>query len=273
MLKQNKMIIIKTPTKIVARILWRTKICKILKFKVQKHWLHFHPSALSAALWENPSERNVDYEIISKLLRPGDCYIDIGANIGSLAIHSSQIVGPRGQVVAIEPNKVIFQYMNQNITLNKCMNITGICCGCGRTRGSAEIVVNGIKDDQGYIDLSTSGSGIRIMPLDSLIGSGYENIRLIKIDVEGLEEEVLSGSKETLFKVDAVLFEVCPHGYRRSGGSHTNVCSQLKQIGFLVYSLNRDCSLKLFDERNEINITQDLLALRVGVDFGLKIQP
>jgi len=258
--------------KVVTRILWRTKLCKTLKIRVQNHRLYFHPSALSAALWENPNSRNTDYQIISMLLRPGDCYIDIGSNIGSLAIHSSQIVGPEGQVVAIEPNKVIFHYMNQNIALNKCANITGVCCGCGSTRASAEIVVDGIKDDQGYIDASAYGSGIRLMPLDALIGSGYENIRLIKIDVEGLEEEVLSGSKVTLSKADAVLFEVCPHGYRRSGGSHARVCNLLKENGFYVYHLNRDFSVSVFDEQQEMKFTQDLLALRIGVDFGLRLK-
>jgi len=110
------------------------------------------------------------------------------------------------------------------------------------------------------------------MPLDALIGSGYENIRLIKIDVEGLEEEVLSGSKVTLSKADAVLFEVCPHGYRRSGGSHARVCNLLKENGFYVYHLNRDFSVSVFDEQQEMKFTQDLLALRIGVDFGLRLK-
>jgi hypothetical protein len=42
-------------------------------------------------------------DLITKITRPGDQFVDIGANIGFITLHASQLVGPKGKVVSFEP--------------------------------------------------------------------------------------------------------------------------------------------------------------------------
>ena len=62
---------------------------------------------MSATLWLNPDYSNSDIEYIKQYLKKGDTYVDIGANIGHLALAASNLVGTNGTTIAVEGNKRI----------------------------------------------------------------------------------------------------------------------------------------------------------------------
>ena len=70
----------------------------------------------------------------------------------------------------------------------------------------------------------------KISKLDSL---GYNNIDLIKIDVEGFEMEVLKGAEKTLENVQYIMIELNGNS-QRYGSSKRDIKEHLKSLGFKV---------------------------------------
>ena len=87
---------------ILGRILWRSGLSPLFVREMPRGFrVRFYPTSISAALWSNPSSRTEDEDFVWAVLRPGDRYIDAGANIGQLALAASKRVGPEGEVIAI----------------------------------------------------------------------------------------------------------------------------------------------------------------------------
>lgn len=251
--------------KIVARLLWHTRLCSIIKFPVENHLLRFHPSALSAALWVNPNDRAEDYKVLTWILRKGDHYVDVGANIGSLAIFSSIIVGNGGRVTAIEPNWRVMRFLIENLALNKCSNVVPIMVACGSTGGIGVLNCSGIKDDQAFITSYGPGERLRVCPLDELITEASYPIRLLKIDVEGFEEKVLLGGQKILKDTEFIYFEVCPMGYKTHGSSIYRIVGFLEEINFKIFEMSTEMVPKLITKDWQPNTTVNLLAARDGI--------
>jgi len=65
---------------------------------------------------------------IRSALKPGDVFVDVGANIGFFSLLASQIVGSEGRVVSIEPSPTIFAQLTANVALNRVGNIRLVNC-------------------------------------------------------------------------------------------------------------------------------------------------
>lgn len=64
---------------------------------------------------------------IMRALRPGDDCIDLGANIGLLTMAAARAVGPRGRVLAVEPNPDVFKRLQWHIDANRLAWVTPVC--------------------------------------------------------------------------------------------------------------------------------------------------
>src|SRR2546428_4961029 len=62
--------------------------------------------------------------LVKGLLRPGDSFIDVGANIGYFTLLAATCVGLTGRVFAYEPVPEVYQRLQQNVALNQLMNCT-----------------------------------------------------------------------------------------------------------------------------------------------------
>jgi hypothetical protein len=61
---------------------------------------------------------------LTDLLKPGDCFLDIGANVGFYSVLASRIVGAAGQVDSFEPFPRNVGYLRKHIELNRLTNVT-----------------------------------------------------------------------------------------------------------------------------------------------------
>jgi FkbM family methyltransferase len=130
--------------------------------------------------------------------RPGDLFIDIGANIGSYSILAAGASG--AQVVSIEPIPSTFSRLLDNVKLNRletkvtCHNI-GLSLVSGKLRFSSDLdTVNHVLregEDVESIDVDVSR-------LDDFLTIDPNQAVIIKIDVEGHELSVLKGAETTL---------------------------------------------------------------------------
>lgn len=152
-----------------------------------------------------------EWELLEQLIEPGSIVVEVGANIGTHTISLAKSVGSEGRVIAIEPQRVIFQYLCANISLNGLMNVETYNCGCGCESGT--LLVPPInysaetRQNFGGVSLKPTGDGetVQILRLDDLIGE-KRRVSLIKIDVEGMEVEVLKGAIATIEESRPILY-------------------------------------------------------------------
>jgi FkbM family methyltransferase len=144
--------------------------------------------------------------LFAQLAPAGSVAVDVGANIGVLTLSLAQAVGPRGAVVAIEPQRAAYQLLCANLALNEIGNVHAFHAAAGRSPGSAFIQV----PDQtkpgnfGGAELTaTGGERVGMVSVDSL---QLPACHFIKIDVEGQEQSVITGAAETIARFRPVLY-------------------------------------------------------------------
>lgn len=135
------------------------------------------------------------------ILNPGDTAIDIGANLGVFTLVMSKSVGPTGRVLAFEPQPSIFDLLQQNLALNKAANVEPHMRALSSRVGEAFIEVSdlAVEKNMGNAVLRAQASDSNI-PVTTVRLDDWQisSCRLIKIDVEGHEADVLNGSIETI---------------------------------------------------------------------------
>lgn len=146
--------------------------------------------------------------------------IDCGANIGVHTIEWADAMTGWGHVFAIEAQEYIFYALAGNIVLNNCLNATAKHAALGATNGQITIPEPdylipasfgsfelkkkpGTENIGQEINYDSPTKTIDQITLNSL---EFERIDLIKIDVEGMEEDVLSGAEEAIKNTKPIMF-------------------------------------------------------------------
>jgi len=195
--------------------------------------------------WSEPELRQLHL-----FIRPGDAFVDVGANIGLFTLKAASIVGPKGRVVAVEPGLEASQRLAENLALNERSNIRQVRSALADTIGQATLHHVNMGDDPQAFSLLSDGSGsggenVPVTTLDALAADlGLERIDCIKIDVEGAEERVIRGAQESLRRWHpTVIFEAnCPT--LTSQGVPTDAAwNQLRELGYRFYLLDDDSKL------------------------------
>jgi len=133
--------------------------------------------------------------MMRRFVRPGDRVVDIGANIGDLTLPLSQMAGPEGSVHAVESNAELFNVLCANMAINGVLNVKPVNA----------FVVRDKQDDQvqpAPVFVSDRWPAPRIT-LDDL---GLDRCRLLKIDVDGQEVDILQGGEELIRRTRPVLY-------------------------------------------------------------------
>ncbi|MGE3712444.1 MAG: FkbM family methyltransferase, partial [Hyphomicrobiaceae bacterium] len=139
---------------------------------------------------------------LARLVPRGAVAIDVGANIGNHAVYFAGVMGCK--VIAFEPNTRAASLLKLNAELNALTPDIEIReCAAGAHRRRARMT-DGEPHNLGTAGISAVESGdIDVMPLDELAIDG--EIGLLKIDVEGMEADVLAGARELLRRHKPVL--------------------------------------------------------------------
>lgn len=143
---------------------------------------------------------------------PGWVVLDVGANTGVYAVQQAR----RGaHVYAFEPNPGCYRRLQRCVRANDLESrVTSVNCALGATPGLAELVVPEGLTTMGSLRPEWSpgdgGSDVKVdvETVDRVVSElGIERIDLLKVDVEGLELDVLEGARETLGSVDRAIVE------------------------------------------------------------------
>jgi len=192
---------------VASRLLRRFRLCDVLPLRIRLadgSRVRFRYAAVAANLWVNPAAYDgKDIAFLRDFLRPGDTFVDVGANIGVFSMYAARSVGPGGRVVAIEPHPRTWRQLNENLRANGYSWAEAIC-GAASDKSAMLHLSDICSDDQNALLV---GGPIPVMTarLDDLVPVGP--VRLLKIDVEGHEAAVLAGAIDVLGRADAVLVE------------------------------------------------------------------
>ncbi|GEM_PF-424524 len=139
-------------------------------------------------------------------VRSGDVAYDIGTSLGLHTVFLAKAVGDAGCVIGFEPEARSYQRCRENLRLNALHNVRLFDCALADEENEVQLVV-GESAASGVHHVQRRGDGhahgwlqpIRLVVGDRFIaGHGLPAPDVLKLDVEGMEEEVLRGLAETL---------------------------------------------------------------------------
>jgi FkbM family methyltransferase len=162
---------------------------------------------IGASLREYGEFSELEFDMLRQLLRPGDIVVEAGANIGALTIPIAHAVGPTGAVYAIEAQRRVFQVLCANVALSGLPHVRTLHAAVTATGSSLQVpeLDYAAPNNFGGISLVTGGAGETVQPLaiDSL---ELAACRLIKVDVEGMEHDVLESARATIARCRPLLY-------------------------------------------------------------------
>jgi len=215
---------------------------KMLANRLPPHTLH----KLRRAYFEHSiqngrfSADEPEYNILDQLVSPGSWVIDVGANVGHYTHKLSELVGPSGRVIALEPVAETFRILTSNSRLFAHNNVTLLNIAASDKSSLTGITVPSEGGQaiyyRAHLSLEETSSSVFCLPLDSL--SLPVRIGLAKIDAEGHELSVLAGMQGILERDRPVLIVedsspriaeiLLPYGYRsRKLANSPNIVCQV----------------------------------------------
>ncbi|ATL83741.1 FkbM family methyltransferase [Streptomyces malaysiensis subsp. malaysiensis] len=186
---------------------------------------------------------------LQRRLKPGDVFVDIGANIGYYSVLASRLVGGSGKVVAVEASPTFLGLLQRHARRNGCANIRTVNAAVSDREelltfilaSSRNMGANSVVPYDGPAE-STFEIAARPLP-DLLTEDEIARARVIKVDVEGAEGGVVRGLVPLLDRLrpDAELtVEVTPQRMAELGDSVEELLAALTGHGFHVYRLTND---------------------------------
>jgi FkbM family methyltransferase len=145
--------------------------------------------------------------VFDQLLGSGQVAIEVGANIGTHTVRLGQLVGPSGAVLAFEPQRALFYLLCANLALNELFHVRAVHAAAGAEAGSVRVPMLDHRAGLNFGGLSLPGfevgDQVPLVPLDSV---DLPSLRLLKVDVEGMEVEVLRGAGQLIMKHRPILY-------------------------------------------------------------------
>lgn len=208
--------------------------------------------------------------VLARVLQPGDCAVDGGANVGFFTVLMSRLVGPTGHVYAFEPGGNNLPKLAANIALNKLDNVTVIDKPLAARSG--ETVTLYEHDHPGYNslwpDLSkkvTIERAVLTTTLEmELLGRVAPTV--IKLDIEGAELSALKGTGTLLnWQKPMIIAELNEAAFSRAGVTFDDLRDFLGERGYDAFGLYENGNLPCFIPR-QVKIVP--LRLNVNVLFS-----
>lgn len=189
--------------------------------------------------------------ILRKVVKPGDCALDIGANIGYFTAILSECVGSSGAVYAIEGLPALCSLLEKSKIYNQWNNVTICNCLLGNSAQTVFFLVNAINPGgSSIISRAEAAVKMKIRPqaimqvdtktLDEVMSSysSLTKIDFIKMDVEGAEYFVLQGAQALLKKFyPKIILEFSPRRYQDQGINPVVLLEELVQKGYHFESI------------------------------------
>ncbi len=169
-------------------------------------------------------------------LRPGDLFVDVGANVGSYTIWAGDL---GANVIAIEPAPDTCIRLQENVTMNG-YPVEIVRAAASSLNGAARFTTD--RDCVNHLD-PLGDATVLTVELDEIIGS--RTVDGMKIDVEGFEIEVLEGCRAALAagRIRLLQLEWNTTSVDAMGTDRQPVADLLRRFGYSFYRPDRTGAL------------------------------
>lgn len=195
--------------------------------------------------------------IFEFFIQPGDTVVEVGANIGSHTVHLAQLAGDNGTVWAFEPQRLVFQLLAGNIAIN---GLTNVYCEQKCVSDRPETVLVPVQDvgtevNWGGLSLehTQTGEPVPAITLDYLSLSRCD---FLKIDVEGMELNVLKGAAQTIKKCRPIIYMEADRPEKKDA-----LLDYTKTLGYRIYAHNAP----LYNEDNYFHNPNNVFVTSIPV--------
>jgi FkbM family methyltransferase len=223
--------------------------------------LNFDEEGLSKQLMIHREREIGETETVKRIVKPGMCILEIGANVGYYTILMGKLVGKNGKIYAYEPYPRSVDILIRNLKLNILTDIVevhGLAVSGENTvkrlyLGSASNVHSLINyktgdSDPPYIQVETKD-------IRKILVESDRKIDLIRMDIEGYERELFNrlNSDIEAFLPNRIFFEIHPLGSIDPDLTFTRSLTNMMELGYypeVVISSSHVDAKKRFDELN-----------------------
>jgi FkbM family methyltransferase len=258
-----------------------------LTLHTARHGDFFHfadDSVIGASLARYGEWAEQELHLMHQLVRPGDTVIDAGANVGCHTLALARFVGSEGRVIAIEAQPAMFDLLATNVTLNCATWVRCVFALADRASGTTSFALDLAAPAGNYGAVSFADGQRRhaaggrlpvaVLALDDLC---LDRCALLKIDVEGMELDVLQGAQRLLADCAPYLY------FEQAADRHrAQIFALLRGLGYQLYwhvanPFNRanynGAHINMFGGACEINVLAVPAGSQRAVDpaeFGLQ---
>jgi FkbM family methyltransferase len=146
---------------------------------------------------------------LAQLVKPGMTVVEVGANIGAHTVALSRLAGG-GKIIAIEPQAEIFKLLCANLVMNSARNVIPIHAASGESVGKVSIPAIDYTRPGNFGGVSAGvvpgklATMVALTPLDAM--EDLAAVDVLKIDVEGMELDVLRGAAAVIARSRPMLY-------------------------------------------------------------------
>ena len=214
--------------------------------RIRRQW-HTTPDGLR--LWVDPATvfgqellSTGQYEpsltrLVRELLRPGDTFVDVGANEGYFSVLAHAATAG-GVVIGIEPQSRLHTVLRANAEANGMETFRLVPAALGEVPGEVTLYLRpntntGASSTRRWWRLGSSAEVVPVQTLDAVL-NGVGPVRLVKVDCEGAEGEVLGGAKRTLTEQQADYWVVEAHAHIIGWEGAAAVQRTMREAGYVL---------------------------------------
>jgi FkbM family methyltransferase len=180
---------------------------------------------------------------LGRMLRPGDVFVDVGANAGLYTLFAAAAVGPSGRVIACEPSGREQARLRANLALNDFPQVELVKAALGDAPGTASLrLAERYLAGHNSMFLTPPGAVreevVTVTTLDRVLATAAR-CDCVKIDVEGAELRVLRGGADTLARFrPKLLIEFNPETLAAADTSAAEVAGWLGARGYRLFEID-----------------------------------
>jgi FkbM family methyltransferase len=199
------------------RVLWTAGSFKLAACRHGVFWFNTADTYIGRSLETYGEFSELEVALLQQMVVPGSVVVEAGANIGALTVPLARAAGPTGRVIAFEPQRVVHQTLCTNIALNGLTHVDCRRAGVGAAPGMIRVPNLAVDRPENFGGVSLNLDAGRgsvaedtaledTVPLETVDGLGLESCRLLKVDVEGMELDVLRGAERTLRELRPLVY-------------------------------------------------------------------
>jgi FkbM family methyltransferase len=173
-----------------------------------------------------------EMRLVAHLLRPGDRFVDIGANVGYFTLLAASLVGPTGSVDAFEPGQPALDRLRENVAMNALPQVRVRPLALSDAAGEALLTTG--RDTENRLATADDAvtAPVRAERLDAVLDEGP--YAMAKADVEGAELRVLRGAERLLARATPPVWLLELREVANFGSSGEEIAAWLGSRGYDV---------------------------------------